>query len=193
MTTLVFWLEEPSAKEMILGVLKQILPKNIDVKFHLFQGKQDLEKNIESKLRCWQTPDSLFIVMRDQDAGNCIEIKNNLKTKCKNAEKPDTLVRIACRTLESFYLGDLSAVEKGLNIKGLGHQQQKKPYCTPDKIPNAEQILKRITHNKYQKISGSRAIAPHLSLDHNCSNSFNVLIQGIKNLVSVTSSKKSFT
>ena len=45
--------------------------------------------------------------------------------------------------------------------------------------------LSTLTHKQYQKISGSRAIAPHLSLEegHNRSHSFNVLVGGIKALL----------
>jgi hypothetical protein len=58
-------------------------------------------------------PDSFFVVLRDQDSGDCLEIKERLMALCGRAGKEDALVRIACRELESFYLGDLKAVERG--------------------------------------------------------------------------------
>jgi len=188
MKTLVFFLEEPSAKEMLEGVLPRFLPNNVTPKYIVFQGKQDLEKKIESRLRGWNKPESYFVVMRDQDAGNCSDIKNNLAKKCQEARKSEVLIRIACRELESFYLGDLLAVEAGLDITGLSNNQKRRPYRSPDVLCNkpAETLIK-ITKNRYQKMSGSRAIGPHLSLNNsNCSHSFNMLIRGITKLLNLT-------
>jgi hypothetical protein len=112
MTTIVFFLEEPSAREMLEGLLPSILPEGFAIKYLVFQGKQDLEKNLVGKLRGWQAPDSVFIVMRDQDAGDCTMIKNKLLELCRQSGKEDVVVRVACRELESFYLvlnGYLSA------------------------------------------------------------------------------------
>jgi hypothetical protein len=76
MKNMVFFLEEPSAREMLAGVLPRILPENIQIRFFVFQGKQDLEKNLKKKLRGWRLPDSVFVVMRDQDSGDCRTIKS---------------------------------------------------------------------------------------------------------------------
>ena len=47
MIELVFLLEEPSAKAMIEGILRKIiLEANIVVRYIVFEGKQDLEKQI---------------------------------------------------------------------------------------------------------------------------------------------------
>jgi len=185
MRTLVCLLEEPSAKAMLENVLPRILPSEVKIKYKVFEGKQDLEKHIEKKLRFWLEPNSIFLVMRDQDSGNCKEIKENLLQKVKASGKHNkTIIRIACRELESFYLGDLIAVEKGLQIKNLGLKQVDSKYRAPDKHHNAFEMLETLTHKKYQKISGSRAIGLHLNLDGmNKSISFNVLIDGIKKLV----------
>lgn len=50
MKTMVFFLEEPSAKEMLAGVLPRILPDDIQIRYLVFRGKQDLEKNLQKKL-----------------------------------------------------------------------------------------------------------------------------------------------
>ena len=46
MSNLVCLLEEPSAEEMLKGVLPRFLPDNIQVKYIVFEGKQDLEKQL---------------------------------------------------------------------------------------------------------------------------------------------------
>ncbi len=182
MMTLVFFLEEPSAKEMLQGILPKLLPEHVSPRFIVFEGKQDLEKEVFRKMKLWNKPDSRFIVMRDQDAGDCRKIKANLLKKCYEAGKPDAVVRIACHELESFYLGDLHAVEQGLELKNLVKLQKNKKYREPDNIANAAQELTRLT-KIYDKVSGSRAIGRYLNVDNNCSRSFNVLVKAIKDIV----------
>ena len=114
MTQLVFFLEEPSAREMLQGVLPRLLPVDVETKFVVFEGKQDLEKRLPIRLRAWQRTDARFVVMRDQDSGDCVAIKQQLIQKCREAGKPEALVRIACRELETFYLGDLKAVAQSI-------------------------------------------------------------------------------
>jgi hypothetical protein len=185
MKTIVFFLEEPSAKEMLTGILPRILPENIQVRFIVFRGKQDLEKNLKNKLRGWRMPDSVFVVMRDQDSGDCKAIKAKLADLCRAAGRDGVLVRVVCRELESFYLGDLAAVEQGLGLNGLKAQQQGKKFRNPDVLSSPAEELFRLTKNAYDKVAGSRAIAPYLSLEANCSKSFRVLLSGIRNLVKV--------
>lgn len=185
MKTIVFFLEEPSVKEMLAGVLPRILPENIQIRYFVFQGKQDLEKNLKKKLRGWRMPDSVFVVMRDQDSGDCKAIKARLVDLCREAGQEGVLVRVACRELESFYLGDLAAVEQGLGLKGLKAQQRGRKFRNPDALGNPADELLRLTSNAYDKIAGSRAIAPYLNLEVNCSKSFNVLLSGIRNLAKI--------
>ncbi|MDQ7073724.1 MAG: DUF4276 family protein [Gammaproteobacteria bacterium] len=182
MREIVFFLEEPSAREMLKGVLKNTLPKEITPRFVVFQGKQDLEKRLPIRLRAWQQSNTLFVVIRDQDSGNCINIKQALKQKCSEAGQPNTLIRIACRELESFYLGDLKAVAHAFNLKNLAKQQNKSKFRDPDRLGNPAEELKKMVPN-YQKISGSRAIAPLLNITENRSNSFNALISGIQRII----------
>lgn len=184
MMTLVFLLEEPSAREMLQGILPKLLPDDVRPFFIVFNGKQDLEKQLVRKMKLWNKPNSRFIVMRDQDAGDCRKIKDNLLVKCQEAGKPDAVVRIACRELESFYLGDLQAVEQGLEMKGLAKMQSQRQYRDPDSFPSPANKLSILTKKCYEKVSGSRAIGRYLNVDSNCSRSFNVLVQAIRHLVS---------
>ncbi|NET23796.1 MAG: hypothetical protein F6K07_32915 [Okeania sp. SIO1H5] len=184
--TLVCLLEEPSAREMLKGILPEVLGSENEVKYIVFEGKQDLEKNIERKLKYWNVPQSSFLVMRDQDSGDCKRIKDLLLEKVQRSGKASkTLVRTACKELESFYLGDLQAVEAGMQINGLSRQQENRKFRTPDQLASPSKELDTLTTGMYQKIDGSRKIAPHLKLDgSNRSISFKNLISGIQKLVS---------
>ena len=120
MSTLVFLLEEPSAQDALEGILPRILPDDIDVQYLVFEGKQDLERRMGRRMRAWLHPDTRFIVLRDQDSGDCRTIKSNLARLCREAGKPDTLVRIACRELESWFVGDLAAILLDLDRPHVG-------------------------------------------------------------------------
>ena len=180
---LVFFLEEPSAREMLKGLLPRLLSARVVPHFIVFEGKQDLERSIERRLRGWVRPDSAFVVVRDQDAGDCLEIKRSLMRKCADAGKPDALVRVACRELESWYFGDLAAVERGLGVSGLVRYGGNRKYRIPDQIHRPSSELAKITRQAYQKVAGSRAIGRELSLTANGSQSFHVLLSGLSSLV----------
>jgi hypothetical protein len=183
MMTLVVLLEEPSARAMLSAVLPRLLPTGIVTQFVVFEGKQDLDKQLSRRLKFWQVTNSRFVILRDQDSGDCKTIKQSLLARCGEAGKPGCLVRIACHELESFYLGDLAAVEAGLGIKGLARQQGKRKFRQPDDLTNAAEELLKITGQRYQKVGGSRQIAPHLRLDgSNCSRSFTALVTGLRRL-----------
>ena len=115
--------------------------------------------------------------------GDCRLIKRSLVQKCREAGKPETLIRIAIHELESWYLGDLSAVEKGLDLSNLRKKQNSRKYRDPDRLSNPVQEIEKLTAGKYQKVSGSRKIGPYLSLNNNHSTSFNSFISGLIRLI----------
>lgn len=179
---LVFLLEEQSAKEMLSGLLPKILPKEITPYFIVFEGKSDLEKRLVLKMKGWKLPDSKFVVLRDKDSGNCLAIKEHLRRKCNDAGQHDALIRIACHELESWYLGDLRAVKNGLKIS-ISASQESAKFRDPDQLANASEELEKLTHGKYQKVGGSRAIGPLLNIDDNRSISFNHFVSGVRRMV----------
>lgn len=183
MRTLVVFTEEMSARAMLESLLPRVLPQEIRIQCVNFEGKRDLEKQLPIKLKGWRMPDTHFVILRDQDSGNCHDVKRNLESICKAANKPEVLIRIACRELESWYFGDLAAVEAGLQISGLVELQARARYHNPDNIIQPSAELKKITKNRYQKINGSRIIGKHLSLHNSRSNSFLHFVRGIRRIV----------
>ena len=189
MRNLVCFLEEESAENMLRGILPRIfpdlVPRLLEPQYIKFQGKNDLKKKLSSRLRGYRVPEAYFLVMLDQDLEDCLKLKNELRKKVDSAGKSDmTLIRIACRELESFFFGDLAAVETALNVSGLSDQQNSSKYRNPDTINDAGDELKSITSNKYRKGSGSREISRYLKLDgSNRSKSFSTLISGLRILL----------
>lgn len=186
MTTLLFILEEPSARALLESFLPRILPGSIEVQYAVFEGKQDLQKRLEKRLREWQKPETRFIVVHDQDSADCLVLKQTLQQHCNQSEKASqTIIRIPCHELESWYLGDLHAVEQALGLKGLEKKQSQEKYRTPDHLTNASEELKKLAKGRYQKIAGSREIGKHLSPEQNQSHSFHVFLQGLDSTVSL--------
>lgn len=185
--TLVCFLEELSAKVFLEGLLPRFLPDDIQIKYIVFEGKQDLEKQLIRKLRGWLAPHSVFLIMRDQDAARCTDVKQRLVGLCERSEKNPFKVRIACHELESFFFGDLSSVEKALGLKGLQKYAKSETYRIPDSITNPALKLGKITKGVYQKVGGSREIGKHISLVGNTSRSYQALLSGIKQLCQIDS------
>ncbi len=183
----VFLLEEESARAMLEGLLPRVLPADAQVRYLVFEGKQDLEKQLPRKIRAYRNPQARFVVLRDQDSHpDCIAVKAKLAALCAKAGRADALIRIACRELESFYLADLAAVEQGLKLPGLAKQQDNKKFRAPDYLGSPSQELRKLTKGHYQKISGSRAIGHRLSLDNTRSGSFRHLVSGLYKLAGDT-------
>jgi Domain of unknown function (DUF4276) len=184
MKEIVFLLEEVSAKVMLESLMPRLLDKAITARYITFEGKQDLEKQLTKKVRHFNNPSARFLVLRDQDSfTDCKRLKNFLLDRITASGKSkESLVRIACHELETFYLGDLAAVEAALNLNGLANQQRRAKFRKPDDLANAYQELNKLTSGQYQKVAGSRAIGTMLNIENNRSLSFYHLIRGIKKM-----------
>ena len=179
---LAFFLEEPSAREMLKGLLPRMLPSQVAVQYVVFEGKHDLDKNLVRRLRGWRKPDTTFVVLQDQDAADCKALKRRLMGKCEEAGKSSAVVRIVCRELESWYFGDLPAVEQGLGLDDLRRYARRSRYRIPDAIDSPASELKKITQGAYQKVGGSREIGLRMSTEQNTSHSFQVFMSAVQRL-----------
>jgi hypothetical protein len=184
MKELVFLLEEASARAMLESLLPRVLSPQIQPRFMVFEGKQDLEKQLLKRLRGYMNQHARFMVLRDQDnTPDCTVVKAKLVGLCLEAGRHESsLVRIACHELESFYLADLNAVERGLNLTGLADQQNKARFRNTDHVEKPSKELTKLTKGQYQKVSGSRQIGLHLDIQNQRSQSFKNLVVGIQRL-----------
>lgn len=177
--TLIFLLEERSMKEVLDIILPKILPETVTFRTIPHSGKSDLQESIPRKLKAWRQPDTKFVIVRDQDSGDCIQIKEFLKELTEPYGR-EVLIRIACRELEAWYFGDLKAVSKayGLDVTALSNKKQ---FRNPDEIGNPKQELRKI-FPKHQQLDGARRIAAHMDVDKNSSISFQVFVEGVRRL-----------
>lgn len=192
MKTLVFLLEGQSEKIFLEKFLPRAFPclNNEEKSYHpvfiTFSGKSDLINRVARKIRGWLTPNSFFIVICDQDHGDCCKTKQQLLEKCKQANKhKNSTVRIACRELENWYLGDLAAVESAYALAGLAKKcRNKASFRNIDNLSGKAE-LQKITKNEYGEIEGSRLIAAKINPDYNKnkSHSFRVFCQKIEGII----------
>ena len=184
MREIVFFLEEASAKAMLETLLPRILRADIRPRYIPFEGKQDLERQMLKRLRGYTNPQARFIVLRDQDsAPDCMELKARLVERCQQAgQAAKSLVRIACRELESFYLADLDAVERALGVRNLARHQGAAKFRCPDRLGSPSKELDTLTKGSYQKVGGSRAIGQFLDPDNKRSPSFKNFIKSIRRM-----------
>jgi hypothetical protein len=180
MKKLIFLLEEQSMKETLENILPLIVPKDITFLCVPHEGKADLQKSIPRKLLRWRESNVQFIIVHDQDSAECRELKKILISLVPDEKRTDTLIRIVCTELESWFLGDLQAVEKAFNIN-LKNQKNKALFRDPDNIQNAKQELKKLAPI-YKQVSGSQNISKYMDVANNKSCSFNVFISGVKRL-----------
>lgn len=179
MTTVAFLLEEPSARDLLQGLVPRLLPESVEVQYVVFQGKQDLERNVVRRIRGWLKPDTHFVVLRDQDAAPCFPIvRDNLSQLASTAGRPDTLIRIACRELEAWVLGDLDAVAAAFDRPAVTRDTCRRKYRNPDCLVRPVEELRKLVPG-YQKRSGARLVGPLLDLDGNRSPSFHAFCKGL--------------
>ena len=186
MREIVFFLEEQSAEAMLIGLLPRILPADVCYRCVVFEGKRDLESQLVRRIRGYRVPHARFVVLRDQDAEDCRVVKAHLARLCNEAGRAGSMIRVACRELESWYLGDLKAVEMGLHVAGLARLQDKRLYRDPDVVQSPARQLRRIAPS-YQKVGGSRAIGPYLDPENSRSKSFVTFVEGIRRIVNESS------
>lgn len=184
MKELIFLVEGRAEKDLLAALLPRVLPVDVGHRVIPFEGKQDLEKQMGKRIRGYQNPDARFIVLRDQDShADCRALKAGLVARCEGTgREAHCLVRIACTELETFYLADLAAVERALEMPGLARQQGNKKFRHPDSLGSPSKELRTLTKLRYEKRAGSRLIGQHLDLDNERSPSFKHLIAGIRRL-----------
>ena len=174
MKHLVFLLEEASAQDALQAWLPRWLPEGVLTYFIVFQGKQDLERQMVRRMRYWLLPDSRFVVLRDQDSGDCRAVKQALVERCIEARRPDAVVRVACRELESFFVGDWQAVAQAFDKPALARLAARAMYRNPDALGSPSGELARHVP-EYQKGAGARRIAPLIDPARNVSRSYHAL------------------
>ena len=179
MSRIVFLVEEYSMKVFLDGLVPRLFP---DLPFLCVphEGKQDLEKSIPRKLRAWLEPGVQFVVLRDNDGGDCRTLKESLNQLAQTGGREDTLIRIVCQELESWYFGAPEALAEAFARPELRKLGERARFRDPDAIIQPSKALTDEVE-EFQKVSGARRMAQTLSRA-NRSRSFGVFVGGVDRL-----------
>jgi hypothetical protein len=183
---IVFLLEEPSMQALLDNWLPRLFPGWIHGVHFLcipHEGKTDLDRSIPRKLSSWRMPGDRFVIVRDNDNTNCLGLKSKLTQQCNRAGRPDTLVRLVCQELESWYLGDLAALAAAYPNARIDTPANQKRYRSkaPDDWHKPSAEVERIAP-EFQKITAARLMAEHLDPERNTSHSLQVFVSGIRHI-----------
>ncbi len=181
MARVVFLLEEKSMKVLLDGLLPRVFP-SLAFLCLAHEGKQDLEKSIPRKLKAWREPGVRFVVVRDNDNGDCVRTKEKLLGLCREAGRDDVLVRIACQELEAWYLGDPDALARAFGDERLAELARRERFRNPDAVVAPAQALEELAP-AFQKVSGARLMAEHLTEAASRSRSFQVFFEGLRRVI----------
>ena len=184
MDRVIFLLEEPSMKTLLDNFLPRVFP-GLPFRCIAHEGKNDLESSIPRKLRGWGGPGVRFVILRDNDNADCYALKERLLQLCRDGGRGDALVRIVCQELEAWYLGQPDAMADAFGEEKLRRIKNRARYRSPDDLQKPSQAIKRLLP-EFQKTSGARQMANHLTREGSRSTSFTVFLDGIANLLPPT-------
>ena len=178
---LILMTEESSMGETLRIILAKLFPdrrEGIDWIIIEHSGKTDLERSFPRKIRVWGKPNPHFLILRDNDGADCKALKEKLTALVPQTSHP-WKIRIVCQELESWFLGDLDAIQTA--YPGAKHKlSQKNLHKTePDSHTNASQLLEELTKTGAKRIRAVE-IAQHMNPDKNRSHSFHVFVNSVK-------------
>jgi hypothetical protein len=179
--------EELSMQVVLENLLPRILSPNWILGQNYFirahEGKSDLQKSIPKKIKVFSNyhEPAGVVIVHDQDANDCKSLKTKLLNLCTPNGDCPVLVRIVCRELEAWYLGEMGAIQKSYPNFKLDKFKSKAKFRTPDKLNAADELKNMLP--EFQKIASARTISKHLSIsdEDNKSESFRQFVMGVSN------------
>jgi len=181
-----FLLEEESMKLTLKNLLVKIVHDE-PYKLISHNGKMDLQASIPKIVPTLsKNINAKIVIVQDQDYHDCIDLKTKLLDLSQNAHC-SILIRIACKELESWFLGDMKAIGKAFPKFKPDKYFNKKKFRNIDDIQKPSMILKKIIPElrKYEIIPKRKlaeSISVHMDLHDNKSLSFIRFISGLKKL-----------
>jgi hypothetical protein len=195
--------EERSMYVALQNLVPQIVG-DISLNFHVFDGKRNLLRNVEARLRgyagmfrSWK--DAAIVVLVNEDREDCKELKKELERAAQvtglgtlsvpRRESVRVLNRIVIEELEAWFFGDPDAVVAAYpRVKRRTFPQS--ALRDPDSIGGGTwEALERLLnkHNYHigglRKVDCAQAISVHMDVTRNSSRSFNEFRRGLELLV----------
>lgn len=194
-------LEEPSAEAFLQVIFGAVLPPPVTWNPIVFQGKDDLLRKLEPRLRAyrkWIPDDWRIVVLVDEDRQDCRLLKRQMETAAVNAGLTTktslrgtaftVLNRIAIEELEAWLFGDVPALAEAYPgvSPNLGAKAR---FRNADAIGGGTwESLERVLQNAgyyaggLPKIEVAREVAKYMQPDRNTSESFRHFVSGLSAL-----------
>ncbi len=188
MIVLHIFTEEPSLKEVLDIIVPKIIPQGVYYQIYPHQGKQDLEKALKTAVpSISKIPGARIIITRDQDNDDCRTLKSNLERLIAGKINCEYKIRIICKELESWFLGDLAAVEAAYNRFRSDQYSNRTELRDVDAMSKPSEFLRRIIPEysnlrSLPKLTTAQRIGANLDINNNRSESFNQMVAAIKEL-----------
>ena len=197
-----FLVEEPSAEAALKNLVPKLMGKDISFNIHVFQGKQDLLKNLPKRLRgyrYWLPDDWYIVVLIDKDQEDCAKLKQKLEQTAHDegfitrsnsgpAGKFQVINRIAIEELEAWFFGDVVALQSAYpRIPKLLDKSRK--FRNPDAISNTweslEGVFQKVGYYRggLPKIEVARKISQYMDPNRNTSKSFQIFRDALQGLM----------
>jgi hypothetical protein len=197
-----FLVEEPSAEAALKNLVPKLMGEDISFNIHVFQGKQDLLKNLPKRFRGyrhWLPNDWYIVVLIDRDQEDCAKLKKKLEEIAHNEGfitrsntgidgKFQVINRIAIEELESWFFGDVTALEITYP-KIPRFLNEKRKFRNPDSIRNTAETLEGVLRGAgyymggLPKIEVARRVSLYMEPKRNISKSFQVFCGALQNLI----------
>ncbi len=186
--TLYIFTEEPSAEKCFSHFLPKLLSSSVKFKIFAHGGRENLKQALQKTLpTISREQNAKILITIDQDDYDCKTLKEELqeiiRTKCQCPYK----IRIVCKELESWFLGDLLAISKAYpRFKPEKYRNKSNMKKVDDIIKPSKKLIKMITEIDgrifLSKGELSEKISPHLDINSNTSTSFNQTIKSVEEL-----------
>jgi Domain of unknown function (DUF4276) len=189
-----FLVEEPSTEVALKFIVPKIIGDTHTLKIHNFQNKDRLLKRLPERMKSYAKflPDDWrIVILVDEDRSDCQELKRKLCDASSVVTKHKgniVLHRIAVEELESWFIGDVTAIRSEYEKIPVSLSQQAK-FRNPDIIKGGtweqlDKILKKYGYETgLQKIDFAEKVSPHMDVDNNLSRSFQIFRDGLRSIV----------
>lgn len=165
-------------KRILPGILpsEYVVDENCFIRPH--RGKSHLQKNIPQKVQAFRHygPDCKVLIVHDQDGNDCVALKRKLQGLAGDALP--VLVRIVCRELENWYLGDFVAIDKVYPKARVLRKRNKAIYRVPDGTRGAVEMEKLVPG--FTKREAAESMPIHMEVEANQSASFRNFVSGLR-------------
>ncbi len=162
--------------------LKKVLPRldqsqwtlNENCVIRPHNGKADLVKKLRKAVQAYpHMKEKMYVlVLHDQDSNDCKALKATLTEICSTLPKEQFKVRIVCRELENWYMGDTYALDQVFGVTKFSKIKEEAIFRNTDSTHGKHTILQILGKNSYPMLGIARSIGEIIELDRNTSPSF---------------------